>query len=107
MIRRPPRSTLFPYTTLFRSTLNASTTRESLLRAQESYDDLLLEARERAPRHVALVAPDVASWQSVARRLPPDGAFIEYLVSDSTTLAFVVTRDTIAVLDLGTRRQEP
>jgi len=87
-------------------TLNASTTRESLLRAQESYDDLLLEARERAPRHVALVAPDVASWQSVARRLPPDGAFIEYLVSDSTTLAFVVTRDTIAVLDLGTRRQE-
>src|SRR5216117_1197288 len=86
--------------------LNAGTTRESLLRAQETYTDLLLEARERAPRHAALVAPDVASWQSVARRLPPEGAFIEYLVSDSTTLAFVVTSDTIAVLDLGTRRQE-
>src|SRR3712207_7207844 len=26
MIRRPPRSTLFPYTTLFRSSKNASTT---------------------------------------------------------------------------------
>src|SRR5438105_12561634 len=25
MLRRPPRSTLFPYTTLFRSSLNAST----------------------------------------------------------------------------------
>ena len=86
--------------------LNASTTRESLLRAQESYADLLLETRERAPRHAALVAPDVTTWQSVARRLPPDGAFIEYLVSDSTTLAFVVTSDTIAVLDLGTRRRE-
>jgi CHAT domain-containing protein len=66
----------------------------------------LLEARERAPRHVALVAPDVATWQGVARRLTPGAAFIEYLVSDSTTLAFVVTSDTIAVLDLGTRRQE-
>jgi len=86
--------------------LNAGTTRESLLRAQETYTDLLLEARERAPRHAALVAPDVATWQSVARRLTPDAAFIEYLVSDSTTLAFVVTSDTIAVLDLGTRRQE-
>src|SRR5881396_2073118 len=86
--------------------LNASTTRESLQRAQGTYADLLLEARERAPRHAALVAPDVTTWQSVARRLPPEGAFIEYLVSDSTTLAFVVTSDTIAVLDLGTRRQE-
>jgi len=87
-------------------TLNTSTTRESLLRAQETYADLLLEARERAPRHAALVAPDVATWQGVARRLEPDAAFIEYLVSDSTTLAFVVNSDTIAVLELGTRRQE-
>src|SRR5437667_273135 len=86
--------------------LNAGTTRESLLRAQESYADLLLEARERAPRHAALVAPDVATWQGVARRLTSDAAFIEYLVSDSTTLGFVVTSDTIAVLDLGMRRQE-
>ncbi len=87
-------------------TLNASTTRESLLRAQETYGDLLLEARERAPRHAALGAPDVATWQSVARRLTPDAAFIEYLVSDSTTLVFVVASDTIAVVDLGTRRRE-
>src|SRR6266511_2470030 len=85
---------------------NASTTRESLLRAQETYADLLLEARERAPRHAALVAPDVATWQSVARRLAPEAAFIEYLVSDSATLVFVVTSDTVAVLDLGMRRQE-
>ncbi|OLC87543.1 MAG: hypothetical protein DMD38_05045 [Gemmatimonadetes bacterium] len=86
--------------------LNASTTRESLLRAQETYADLLLEARERVPRHAALVVPEVATWQTVARRLAPQSGFIEYLVSESATLAFVVTRDTIAVLDLGTRRQE-
>src|SRR6267378_1540958 len=86
--------------------LNAGTTRESLVRAQESYAELLLEARERAPRHAALIAPAVATWRTVARRLSPETAFIEYLVSDSATLAFVVTSDTIAVLDLGTRRQE-
>src|SRR3712207_7343744 len=33
MIRRPPRSTLFPYTTLFRSELEARDWREWLLRA--------------------------------------------------------------------------
>jgi len=86
--------------------LNASSTRESLLRAQEAYGDLLLETRERAPRHAALVTPDVATWQGVARRLAPAAAFVEYLVSDAATLAFVVTSDTIAVLDLGVRRQE-
>jgi CHAT domain-containing protein len=52
------------------------------------------------------VAPEVATWQSVARRLGSEAAFIEYLVSDSTTLAFVVTSDTIVALDLGMRRQE-
>src|SRR2546430_10794616 len=36
MIRRPPRSTLFPYTTLFRS---SATVR--LVPVQEAYDDLL------------------------------------------------------------------
>jgi len=86
--------------------VNAVTTRESLLRAQEAYAEVLLEARERAPRLSALVAPEVATWQSVARRLTSESAFIEYLVSDSVTLAFLVTNDTLAVVDLGTRRQD-
>src|SRR3712207_8061080 len=38
MIRRPPRSTLFPYTTLFRS-LASSSTREAVTRAQELVAD--------------------------------------------------------------------
>jgi len=80
--------------------------RAELLRAQAAYTDLLLEMRERAPRHAALVVHESATWQDVARRLAPDEAFIEYLVSDSGSLAFVVTRDTIAVVDLGARRRE-
>ena len=80
--------------------------RETLQRAQEAYTDLLLDMRERAPRQVELVAPDVASWRNVARRLGPGRVFIEYLVSDSGALAFVITTDTIAAVDLGTRRKD-
>src|SRR5690349_22159720 len=38
MIRRPPRSTLFPYTTLFRSVLSSSVTCSSLERLRISTD---------------------------------------------------------------------
>src|SRR3712207_8273334 len=36
MIRRPPRSTLFPYTTLFRSITRAFSAREKAVQAQEA-----------------------------------------------------------------------
>src|SRR2546428_7593968 len=51
MIRRPPRSTLFPYTTLFRSTIKASTakfTAEQLITqraAVKALADQILESR--------------------------------------------------------------
>src|SRR5690554_2331749 len=54
MIRRPPRSTLFPYTTLFRSTIEAGVTAESVLskymqakggqKAMEAVNSIKLEA---------------------------------------------------------------
>src|SRR3712207_7396458 len=46
MIRRPPRSTLFPYTTLFRSVLEASVLRELSARPEPRFW-LLQELRER------------------------------------------------------------
>src|SRR2546423_10302802 len=42
MIRRPPRSTLFPYTTLFRSQYNNSMA-ESLLKTRSSNQDYMRE----------------------------------------------------------------
>ena len=41
MIRRPPRSTLFPYTTLFRSTEEALTEADNLLQTVINYWDAL------------------------------------------------------------------
>src|SRR3712207_7926337 len=56
MIRRPPRSTLFPYTTLFRSTLSA---RPKLTSA----------AAESPPPTTVL--PGAAATASATRRVPP------------------------------------
>lgn len=80
--------------------------REALLHAQASYAELMLEIREQAPRHAALVEPESAAWRDVATHLAPDQAFVEYLVSDQSTLAFLVTRDTLAVFTLGVGRQD-
>ncbi len=81
-------------------------TTESLTRAQEAYAELLLEMRERTPQHAALVSPETPTWRDVAQRLAPDEAFIEYLVSDSGSLAFVIVSDTFAAVDLGAGRRD-
>ena len=81
-------------------------TREALLQAQAAYTNVLLEMRERAPRHAALVAPAIAAWHDVARQLAPDEAFIEYLVGDANSIAFVLTRDTIVTVRLVASRRD-
>jgi CHAT domain-containing protein/tetratricopeptide (TPR) repeat protein len=80
--------------------------REMLLGAQAAYAGLLLEMRERAPRHSTLVSASAPAWREVARRLAPEEAFIEYLVSDSASLALVVTSDSLGVIELGVGRRE-
>ena len=82
------------------------TTGEALLHEQADYAHLLLEMRDQAPRHAALLSPPVVSWRDVAARLSADEALVEYLISDSASAAFVVTRDTLVVVDLGTSRRD-
>src|SRR2546426_8639816 len=56
MIRRPPRSTLFPYTTLFRSHLGNQAIQPLRLYAPESLDDvvaLVREAERRSEEHTS------------------------------------------------------
>jgi CHAT domain-containing protein len=81
-------------------------TREALLDAQAAYADLRAELAERAPRHAALVMPGSVTWRDVSRRLPRHEALIEYLVSDSGVVAFVVRSDTVATIQLDTERRE-
>src|SRR2546430_4637656 len=55
MIRRPPRSTLFPYTTLFRSLLKDALPAEEPSRADDQHDDHDPEDRDR---HALRVHPE-------------------------------------------------
>ena len=80
--------------------------REALARAQEAYRDLLFRVRESQPEYTALVTGAIAPVREVMRALPPDEALLEYLVGDSTSLVFVVTRDTVAAVPLGFGRHE-
>src|SRR5258707_2526834 len=50
MIRRPPRSTLFPYTTLFRSAHRAAASGKALIRSSHAYQVLAGRFVWRAPR---------------------------------------------------------
>src|SRR6266436_9363936 len=53
MIRRPPRSTLFPYTTLFRSALKSRNIRESELACVHMHAAKLGAAVQRSEEHTS------------------------------------------------------
>jgi CHAT domain-containing protein/tetratricopeptide (TPR) repeat protein len=73
---------------------------DALARAQAAYGELLVEMREANPAYAALVRGEIAPVSAVMAALAPDELLLEYLVGDSTTIVFVVTRDSLAALDL-------
>src|SRR3712207_9047959 len=85
MIRRPPRSTLFPYTTLFRSA-RMDTLRERA-RNGESLDDLLYESfaitREAGKRTMGMRHFDV---QLIGGMGLHDGSIAEMKTGEGKTL---------------------
>src|SRR3712207_7013229 len=56
MIRRPPRSTLFPYTTLFRSDVATGPAKAALNPFTAVFSEALVRAGERDPSVVAITA---------------------------------------------------
>src|SRR3712207_7290792 len=87
MIRRPPRSTLFPYTTLFRSVVPRRAAGEELhrVRSVAQVDDALLDAvgvglrgRRQAGQEVAVAHAALADRKST--RLNSSHANISYAV---------------------------
>src|SRR5256885_13222026 len=81
MIRRPPRSTLFPYTTLFRSELVSGfpKTREELF----SYRAIILgsvEAASFSPEQLRMIADFVSKRDRKSTRLNSSHLVISYAV---------------------------
>jgi CHAT domain-containing protein len=79
-------------------------TREALARAQQEYAETLARLRREPSPLAAAVHGGVVAWRDVASRLSPSDALLEYLVSDSTTVVFVVRHDTLLAIDLGVGR---
>ncbi|HEV8381736.1 MAG TPA: CHAT domain-containing protein, partial [Gemmatimonadales bacterium] len=82
----------------------AATAREALAQAQDEYGELLLELRESNPAYAALIRAETAPLRDVMTALTREEALLEYLVGDSTTIVFIVTRDSVAALDLNVSR---
>ncbi|HET9709090.1 MAG TPA: CHAT domain-containing protein [Gemmatimonadales bacterium] len=88
------------------SDTSSGAVREALARAQQAYAALLLQIREARPEYARLVTGEIAPVTKVMATLAPDEALLEYLVSDSTSVVFIVTRDTVAAIDLGVSQHE-
>src|SRR2546425_4561376 len=84
MIRRPPRSTLFPYTTLFRSHAGRVDLPQQQLALRETADELgeLGVARHADAAHIALVEGEQ----------PPSQVRSEEHTSELQSLAYLVCR---------------
>src|SRR5260221_6676990 len=67
MIRRPPRSTLFPYTTLFRSDLGARS-RAALRRLVPGAQLVVLFGHPRLASQIPGAAPILMCWHGNLRR---------------------------------------
>lgn len=79
-------------------------TRTKLDAAQKEYARLLIELRATDPALATLVMAKTRPWSDVASRPKPDQAFLEYLITDSVSVVFVVTSDTVVAVDLHVGR---
>jgi CHAT domain-containing protein len=98
-----------PYRTVSREPVlgsrSADAVRRELDASQKSYARLLQQIRERDPSYARLVSATTVPWKAVASRLKSDEVMLEYLLSDSASTVFVLTKDTIIAIDLRASRE--
>lgn len=82
-----------------------STPAAVVLDAQRRYAELLRGMETSDPGYAALARGETISWRNVAARLKPNETLVEYMVSDSSTLVFVVRRRDVSVLELKIGRR--
>jgi CHAT domain-containing protein len=79
--------------------------RESLAAARQRYRRLMSQLEESRPEYAALFSSSVAAVADVQGLLPVDAVFVEYLVSDDWTLAFVVSKDVVTAMELPVNQE--
>src|SRR3989449_7605000 len=80
MIRRPPRSTLFPYTTLFRSPYQASASRPEHPLVASRYEEIAAQLREGGAVHAQAVDSVHTEQDRKSTRLNSSHGYISYAV---------------------------
>lgn len=78
--------------------------REALAQARSEYERLLVRLKGSSPDYADLVTGSVASVTQIRQLLPANATLVEYLVAEDWTIAFVVSRDTVAALSLPIQR---
>jgi CHAT domain-containing protein/tetratricopeptide (TPR) repeat protein len=73
---------------------------------QRAYDAVLTQLQVGNPEYAALVSVSPLSGDEVQRLLPPDTMLVAYYVTDTQTLAFVVTRDALHMVALPVQRAQ-
>jgi hypothetical protein len=71
----------------------------------DKYDELESQIRRRNPKFAKLTKPEPATLRQIQEQLDEDTCIIEYSLSEPRSYAWVVTRDSIEGVELGTRRE--
>ncbi len=74
--------------------------RVALAQAEADYSELLDSLEAAGSVDSQPQPPGVPSWREIAKRLPADAVLVEYLVTESTTVAFVVASDRLTAVTL-------
>jgi tetratricopeptide (TPR) repeat protein len=77
----------------------------ALREARRGYAMLLDEIRDAGIPHGGVVVPEPAGWESVSEKLRPEDLFVEYLLTDSAGLAFVVSESELEIVELDSPRE--
>ena len=83
----------------------SAVSREALATAHREYEEVLLALRETESPYGRVARGETTNWREVSRSLEPDEALLEYVVLDSGSIVFVVTHDTVRVIDLDVGRK--
>lgn len=73
--------------------------------ARREYARVLEDLREAESDYTSLVQPRITTWREVARDLASDELLVEYLISDSAAVAFVISTDDLAAISLPETRE--
>ena len=79
---------------------------KQLFNKEQDYEFLLTRLKNQSPETAALISVDIISLAEVQAQIEPDTTLLEFFVTDSRTLVFLITRSGFktATLDMGRER---